>query len=159
MKKSFLATMVLLATASLAGGLVKWTDEKGTVHYSEQPPAGVTSRQVPIAVGGNSPSALAPASASMPAGAIDSGLGAMAGAKGGIDDADAVPYLSAGGRARYREFLSRPSPRAFVICPTGAFQIMLVVGNYPEKLDKMISERQAGCEPYAINDQVVWSRQ
>jgi hypothetical protein len=152
MKKSFLATLVLLATTSFAGGLVKWTDEKGTVHYSEQPPAGVTSRQVPIAAGGPPPST------STPAGATDSGSGAMAGGRGGIDDVDAVPYLSAGGRARYREFLSRPSPRAFVVCPTGAFQIMSVVGNYPEKLDKMLSERQAGCEPYVINDQVVWSK-
>lgn len=40
MKKLLFALMVL-ASANVGAGLNKWVDERGKVHYSDQPPAGV----------------------------------------------------------------------------------------------------------------------
>lgn len=74
-----------------------------------------------------------------------------------IDDVAAVPNLNERGRAIYRTFLAHPSPRAFLLCQDGRFSTMYVVGNHQDKLDAMLSNRTSGCEPYAINNDVVWS--
>jgi hypothetical protein len=71
-----------------------------------------------------------------------------------IDNVDAVPYLTDGGRARYKEFLTQPSPRAFVICPDGRFSRIHAENN--ATLAKVLLTRDNGCEPYVINDAVVW---
>jgi hypothetical protein len=70
-----------------------------------------------------------------------------------LDDAAAVPYLTDAGRSHYQEFLKHPSPRAFVICPTGGFTT-IYGGN--AGLERELKKRASGCEPYVINDAVVW---
>jgi dienelactone hydrolase len=74
-----------------------------------------------------------------------------------IDDVMAVPYLNDRGREVYRQFLVHPSPRAFVIVKTGAFTTSYG-GKNP--LDSAMRSCQAhfqdACEPYAVNDTVVW---
>jgi dienelactone hydrolase len=76
-----------------------------------------------------------------------------------IDDVMAVPYINDRGRDAYRQFLAHPSPRAFVIVKTGAFTTSYG-GNNP--LDSAMrscrSHFQNACEPYAVNDTVVWVR-
>lgn len=71
-----------------------------------------------------------------------------------VDDVAAVPYLTEGGRARYREFLAQPSPRAFIICPDGRFST--IKASTSKALEKSIANRMPTCEPYFINDVVVW---
>jgi uncharacterized protein DUF4124 len=152
--KCLAVLFVLAGTSAAAADIVKWTDANGRVHYGEKAPPGVQSNQVQDKV----QSAPAPAASSSDARRPPDGGSAAprSGGRARTDDADAVPYLTAAGRERYREFLSHPSPRAFVICPDGRFSTLYVVGNYQDKLDKMLRERQPGCEPYVINDAVVW---
>jgi hypothetical protein len=74
-----------------------------------------------------------------------------------IDDVAAVPNLNERGRTIYRTFLAHPSPRAFLLCQDGRFSTMYVVGDHQDKLRTMLTNRTSGCEPYAINNDVVWS--
>lgn len=67
-----------------------------------------------------------------------------------------IAYLTESGRARYREFLAQPSPRAFVICPDGRFSTIRGGSAYVERERK---KRANGCEPYLVNDAVVWKDQ
>jgi len=70
-----------------------------------------------------------------------------------LDDVAAVPYLTQAGRSRYREFLVHPSPRAFVVCPDGRFSTIYGgTAGVARELDR----RPSGCEPYVVNDAVVW---
>jgi dienelactone hydrolase len=74
-----------------------------------------------------------------------------------IGDVSAVPYINDRGREIYRQFLAHPAPRAFVIVKTGAFTTSYG-GKNP--LDSAMRSCQAkfqnACEPYAVNDTVVW---
>lgn len=75
-----------------------------------------------------------------------------------LDDVDAIPYLRERGRAAYREFLGRSTPRAFAISPSGAW-------SWAEEGDDPVERVLAACqknskEPcrlYAVDDYVVWS--
>lgn len=149
----------LWSVTNVAIAVVKWTDERGTVHYSDQAPAGIQSKLVPISSVGQSQSA--PSSSDLPSQPRSANtketIESKTSGNARIDDADAVPYLTAAGRSRYREFLSHSSPRAFLLCPDGRFMTLYVVGNYQDKLNKMLNERKTGCEPYVINDEVVWT--
>jgi hypothetical protein len=84
-----------------------------------------------------------------------------------IDDIDAVPYLSERGRNGYREYLTRPTPKAFAIAPNGAWfsAWSLVPGDAtmptdPTERAMVICERSAkvACKLYAVNGSVVWSK-
>jgi hypothetical protein len=81
-----------------------------------------------------------------------------------LEKADAVPFLSERGRDAYREFLSRPTPRAFVIAPNGAWasssrnapgsrQQVDVVGNAMEFCNR---RGNGECKLYALDERVVW---
>jgi hypothetical protein len=70
-----------------------------------------------------------------------------------LDDAAAVPYLTQVGRSRYQEFLTHPSPRAFVICPDGRFA---TIYGGSAGVERELNKRPSGCEPYVVNDAVVW---
>lgn len=74
-----------------------------------------------------------------------------------IDNVAAVPNLNERGRTIDRTFLAHPSPRAFLLCQDGRFSTMYVVGDHQDKLSTMLTNRTSGCEPYAINNDVVWS--
>lgn len=76
-----------------------------------------------------------------------------------IDDVTAVPYINDRGRNIYREFLTHSGPRAFVIVKTGAFTTSYG-GNNPlaSAMRSCRAHYQDACEPYAVNDTVVWVR-
>lgn len=76
-----------------------------------------------------------------------------------IDDIQAVPYINDRGRKIYREFLDHPAPRAFVVVKTGAF-VTSYGGNDPlsSAMRSCREHFQDACEPYAVNDTVVWVR-
>lgn len=69
-----------------------------------------------------------------------------------INDVGAVPYLTDGGRARYREFLALPSPRAFIVCQDRTFSITHGKGTHAE----IAKGQKEGCELYALDNEVVW---
>jgi dienelactone hydrolase len=77
-----------------------------------------------------------------------------------IDNVDAIPFLSAGGRAAYRGFLEKLSPRAFAVSPTGAW------GWAEEGEDtdqRALAACQSGsrqpCRLYSVDNYVVWPKQ
>ncbi|WP_273820384.1 MULTISPECIES: alpha/beta hydrolase family protein [Pseudomonas] len=76
-----------------------------------------------------------------------------------LEDATAVPYISIASQQGYRKFLGLKKPRAFTIAPDGAWSAS-AGGNEPLQtaLDICASAHQ-GCRPYAVNDDVVWSKQ
>ena len=85
-----------------------------------------------------------------------------------IDDVDAIPYLNDRGRAAYREWLQRPTPRAFAISSTGSFYATAglkpadqTLPNDPNQRALVGCERHAkvACKLYAVNGAVVWSRE
>lgn len=73
-----------------------------------------------------------------------------------VDDVGAVPYLNDQGRDLYRKFLAKPLPRAFVFAPSGS------VSSFSGGLDPLgkalrdCRKRSQNCQPYAIDDYVVW---
>lgn len=82
-----------------------------------------------------------------------------------IDDIDAIPFLADDGRQRYREWLTKSTPRAFAISDTGHFAYANGLKSTDESSPKDPSERallvcarinQAPCKLYAVNGAVVW---
>jgi Tfp pilus assembly major pilin PilA len=76
-----------------------------------------------------------------------------------IDDVQAVPYINERGRMIYREFLAHSGPRAFVVVKTGSSTIAYG-GNDPLSAAMQSCRKQFynECEPYAVNDKVVWKK-
>jgi len=74
-----------------------------------------------------------------------------------IDDIDAVPYLSEGGRAAYREYLAKLTPRAFAVSPSGAW-CWAEEGEDPDTraLATCASKSKQPCQLYSVDDYVVW---
>ena len=81
-----------------------------------------------------------------------------------LEKADAVPFLREKGRDGYREFLSKPTPRAFAIAPNGAWafgfrsvpgsrQQVDVVGHAMESCNR---RGNGECKLYALDERVVW---
>ena len=149
MKRYVLILMLLFSTAAISA-TVKWTDENGNVHYSDQPPpVGVKTQAVR--------SSETQSNKSQVNDAAKENVGSYSlmdkpGGQGQINNVDAVPYLTDGGRARYREFLAHANPRAFVVCQNGTFRI--VYGDRAHS--SALREQDGNCELYAIDDEVVW---
>jgi hypothetical protein len=85
-----------------------------------------------------------------------------------IDDIDAIPYLSDNGRAAYREWLGRPTPKAFAISAKGHWFTAWSLIPHDATLPSDPTERAlVGCERaakmpcklYAINGSVVWVKE
>jgi len=81
-----------------------------------------------------------------------------------LEKADAVPFLKEKGREAYKEFLSKPTPRAFAIAPNGAWatssrtvpgsrQQLDVVGYAMESCNR---RGNGECKLYALDERVVW---
>ena len=73
-----------------------------------------------------------------------------------LDDVAAVPFVNAGGKAGYQRFLTLPKPRAFVIASDGAW---FLSSHDFDSLKKAMSNCEAKhpkCQPYAVDDAVVW---
>ena len=98
---------------------------------------------------------------------INAGLGVPAQTTLGfapLEKADAVPFLREKGRDGYREFLSKPTPRAFAIAPNGAWAFGFrtvpgsrlqvdVVGHAMESCNR---RGNGECKLYALDERVVW---
>ena len=98
---------------------------------------------------------------------INAGLGVPAQTTIGfapLEKVDAVPFLREKGREAYKEFLSRPTPRAFAIAPNGAWasssrsapgsrQQLDVVGYAMESCNR---RGNGECKLYALDEHVVW---
>lgn len=74
-----------------------------------------------------------------------------------LDDIAAVPYLSENGRAAYREYLHKLSPRAFAVSPSGAW-CWAEEGEDPHARALAACARSGGqpCQLYSVDDDVVW---
>jgi len=75
-----------------------------------------------------------------------------------MDNIDAVPYLREKGRAAYRSFLAKFSPKAFAVSPTGAWS-WAEEGDDPVEraLDSCQKTSNQPCKLYAVDDYVVWT--
>ncbi|MDB5759011.1 MAG: dienelactone hydrolase [Burkholderia sp.] len=75
-----------------------------------------------------------------------------------IQDIDSVPFLRERGRDGYRAFLSKSTPRAFAVSPSGAWS-WAEEGENPAA--RVLSACQANsgqpCKLYAVDDYVVWN--
>ena len=82
-----------------------------------------------------------------------------------IEDVDALPFLSDRGRAEYRDWLTRPTPKAFAISERGqwwsAWGLSAQDASMPSDPNQRAligCQRAAGvpCKLYAVNGSVVW---
>lgn len=85
-----------------------------------------------------------------------------------IDDVDAIPFIGDKGRERYRDWLTRSTPRAFAISTTGAYSSSFGLKPPDERLPTDPSERalqtcskvsKVPCRLYAVNGAVVWVKE
>lgn len=73
-----------------------------------------------------------------------------------LEDVDAIPRISSSGRSLYREWLSKPFPRAVAISDKGA----LARGFGSDAMERAINTCQKfnnPCRLYAVDDQIVWA--
>jgi dienelactone hydrolase len=75
-----------------------------------------------------------------------------------VDNVDAVPFLTDNGRRAYREYLTKLTPRAFAVSPTGAWT-WAEEGEDPESraLSTCSAKSSQPCKLYSIDDYVVWN--
>ncbi len=75
-----------------------------------------------------------------------------------IDNVSAVPYLSEAGRAAYRNFLARSTPRAFALSNSGEWS-WAEEGDDPVERVLAACQQSSGaaCQLYAVDKDVVWS--
>lgn len=85
-----------------------------------------------------------------------------------VEDVDALPYLSDRGRAAYREWLTRPTPKAFAIGTNGYWYNAWSLTPQDTTLPSDPNERAlagcvraggVGCKLYAVNGSVVWKKE
>lgn len=75
-----------------------------------------------------------------------------------VDDVEAVPFLSPNGRKAYAEYLSKETPRAFAVSPSGAWTWAEEGENPEARALKTCSAKSAEpCKLYSIDDYVVWN--
>jgi hypothetical protein len=74
-----------------------------------------------------------------------------------VDDIDAVPFLSEAGRKAYREYLTKMSPRAFALSPTGQW-CWTEEGEDPDARALAICSAKSAqpCSLYSVDENVVW---
>lgn len=75
-----------------------------------------------------------------------------------VDDVGAVPFLSENGRLAYADYLTKMTPRAFAVSPSGAWT-WAEEGEAPEAraLATCSSKSSEPCKLYSIDDYVVWN--
>jgi hypothetical protein len=81
-----------------------------------------------------------------------------------VANVDAVPFLDERGRQGYRDWLTKPSPRAFALAPNGIWNATWgsptgLVDESPDAAQRALSrceKRAAGCKLYAVDRRVVW---
>ena len=73
-----------------------------------------------------------------------------------LQDAGAIPYLGQAKFDFYAKFLARPGPRALMISPDGKAYGAYGVHAFEQAMTNC-QAHSAHCEPYVVNDDVVWS--
>jgi dienelactone hydrolase len=75
-----------------------------------------------------------------------------------VDDIGAVPFLTDNGRRAYRDYLTKLTPRAFAVSPSGAWTWAEEVED-PEAraLATCSAKSSQPCRLYSIDDYVVWN--
>jgi dienelactone hydrolase len=75
-----------------------------------------------------------------------------------VDDVDAVPYLDERARETYKKFLANPLPRVFVLgVPASAYSFSEGYDPLAREMEEC-AKRARVCRPYAIDNEVVWTR-
>lgn len=144
-------------------------DLRGQVARGAMPQAARTAPAAPALAAAvpapQSAVALAPAAPAAVAAAAQPLL--IASGFANINDVDAIPYLSDKGREDYRQWVARPTPKAFAIAPTGhwfgAWSLKPMDPTHPadpaERALLVCSQRaQMPCKLYAVNGSVVWTK-
>jgi hypothetical protein len=75
-----------------------------------------------------------------------------------VEDVQAVPFLSDNGRKAYREYLTKMTPRAFALSPSGAW-CWAEEGEDPEAraLAACSAKSSEPCRLYSIDTNIVWN--
>lgn len=75
-----------------------------------------------------------------------------------IDDVEAVPFLSENGKRAYAEYLTKMTPRAFAVSPSGAW-CWAEEGEDPEAraLATCSAKSDKPCRLYSVDESVVWN--
>lgn len=75
-----------------------------------------------------------------------------------VDDVKAVPFLSENGRRAYAEYLTKLTPRAFAVSPSGAWT-WAEEGEDPDgrALATCSAKSKEPCRLYSVDDYVVWN--
>ena len=77
-----------------------------------------------------------------------------------LQDVKAIPHVGDKGREGYRQFLTKAFPRAFVVSPSGRWS-WAETGEDPLKraLENCQKNSDQLCRLYAVDDQVVWTKE
>jgi dienelactone hydrolase len=73
-----------------------------------------------------------------------------------IEDASAIPYISAKGREGYAKYLTLRKPKAFVIAPDGAWDFAALGEDPLAYAMESCKKTHKDCQFYAVDDAVVW---
>jgi dienelactone hydrolase len=75
-----------------------------------------------------------------------------------VDDVDSVPFLSENGKRAYAEYLTKMTPRAFAVSPSGAW-CWAEEGEAPEAraLATCSAKSDKPCRLYSVDEHVVWN--
>jgi dienelactone hydrolase len=75
-----------------------------------------------------------------------------------LDDIEAVPFLSENGRRAYADYLTKMTPRAFAVSPSGAWT-WAEEGEAPDAraLATCSAKSSQPCKLYSIDDYIVWN--
>jgi hypothetical protein len=75
-----------------------------------------------------------------------------------VDDVGAVPFLSENGKRAYAEYLTKMTPRAFAVSPSGAWT-WAEEGEDPEAraLATCSAKSDKPCRLYSVDEHVVWN--
>jgi S1-C subfamily serine protease len=133
----------------------QWVGELAQRHAQAKAARAVTEGATSSAAAAPTPApapAPAPATAPAPAPAQDFAR---------LDDIDKLPFATERMRERYRNFLTRPLPRAFVISEGGDARLSSGADSSPAvPADRAMREcekaRTGRCIVYAVDDRVVW---
>lgn len=171
------ASLIAEIPARSTAALQRWREAKATMPAAPATAAPALSPVPPVPPAPTTPAPdrkRAPVATRPPADAVSQSQPAPAGPRhiasgyAAIDDLDAIPYLSDRGRAGYREWLGKGTPRAFALSNDGHWASTW--GLKPADPDAPIdpAERalrncersaQQPCRLYAVNNAVVWTAQ
>jgi len=75
-----------------------------------------------------------------------------------VDDVESVPFLSENGKRAYAEYLTKMTPRAFAVSPSGAW-CWAEEGEAPEAraLATCSAKSDKPCRLYSVDEHVVWN--